>query len=72
MSRAARAAVATLAREGEQVSVRTGCAADAGEAVLEDAAREDLSGHLPDDGTPPAVLAGEALVVDRLHAVQVI
>ena len=40
--------------------------------MLEDAAREELIGHLPHDVTPRAILAGEALVVDRLQAVQVI
>ena len=29
-------------------------------------------GHLPDDGTPRAIRAGKALVVDRLQAVQMI
>jgi len=53
---AARAEIAALAREREQVFVRTGVAADAGEAVLEDPTREELIGHLPDDRTPRAVL----------------
>jgi len=52
--------------------VRTGVAADAGEAVLRHAACEDFVGHLPNDGTPRAILVGKALVVDRLQSVQVI
>jgi hypothetical protein len=40
--------------------VRTGVAADAREIVFEYTAREELVGHLRDDGTPRAVLAGEA------------
>jgi hypothetical protein len=45
--------------------VRTGVAADAREVVFEDTAREELVGHLRHDGRPRAVLAGEAVVVDR-------
>lgn len=40
--------------------------------MLEDAAGEELVGDLRDAGTPWAILAGKALVVDRLQAVQVI
>jgi len=46
---AARAEIPALAREREQVFVRAGVTADAGEAVLEDPTREELIGHLPDD-----------------------
>jgi len=49
--------------------VRAGVAADAREAEVEDAADEELLSHLCDEGTPRAMLAGEALVVDRLQAV---
>ncbi|MBC8086732.1 MAG: hypothetical protein H7Z40_05665, partial [Phycisphaerae bacterium] len=49
-----------------------GIAADAGEAVLEDAAGEKLVGDLRDDGPPRAVLAREAVVVDRLESMQMI
>ncbi len=43
-------------------------AADAREPVLEDAAREELVGDLRDDGATRAILAGEAVAVDRLLA----
>ena len=69
---AAGAEVATLAGEGQQILVRTVVAADAGEAVLQHAAGEERVGHLRDDGTPGAVLAREAVVIDRLQAVQMI
>ena len=62
---ATRAEVPALAEEGQQVLVRTGVAADAREFVFEDTAREELVGHLRHDGTPGAVLAGEAVDVDR-------
>jgi hypothetical protein len=52
--------------------VRTGVAADAGEAVLEYPTREELVRHPRDHGAPRAVLAREALVVDRLQAMQMI
>jgi len=52
--------------------VGTGVAADAREAVLEHAARQELVGDLRHDRTPRAILAREALVVDRLQAVQMI
>jgi len=52
--------------------VRAGVAADAGEAVLEDATRQELVGDLRDDRAPRAILAGEPLVVDRLQAVQMV
>jgi hypothetical protein len=42
--------------------VRARVTTDAGEAVLQHAAREKLVGDLRDDGTPRAVLAREALV----------
>ena len=42
------------------------------EAVLQYAAREELLGNLRDHGAPWAVLAREALVVDRLQALQMI
>jgi hypothetical protein len=58
--------VATLAGEREQVLVGTGVTPDAREAVLEDAAGEELVRDLADDGAPRAVLARKALVVHRL------
>jgi len=77
---AARAAIPARAGEREQVLVCAVVAADAREAVLEDPTGEELVGHLPDDRTPRAVLAGKALVkalakalvVDRLQAVHLI
>jgi hypothetical protein len=69
---ATRTAVAALAGEREQVFVCTVVAADAGEAVVEDAAGEALVGDLCDHGAPWAVLAREALVVDCLQALQMI
>ena len=69
---ATRAEVATLTREREQILVRTRVAADAGEAVLQHAAGEELVRDLRHDGAPRAVLAHEALVVDRLQAVQMV
>ena len=65
---AARAEVATLAGERQQILMRTGVAADAREAVLEDTKRQEVVGRLRTDGTARAVLAGEALVVDCLSA----
>ena len=56
---AARAEIAALAGEREQVLVRAGVAADAREPVVEDAAGEELVGDLRDDGAPRAVLARE-------------
>ena len=61
-----------LAREGEEVLVRAGVAADAGEAVLQHAAREELVSDLRDHGAPRTVLACEALIVDRLEPMQMI
>jgi len=58
--------VAILAGEREQVLVGTGITPDAREAVLEDAAGEELVRDLADDGAPRAVLARKALVVHRL------
>ena len=69
---ATRAEVPALAGECEQVLVRAGIAADAGEPVLQHPAGEKLVGHAADHRTPRAILAREALVVDRLQAVQVI
>ena len=56
----------------EQILVRAGVAADAGKAVLQHAAGEELLGDLRDDRTPRAVLAHETVVADRLPSVQVI
>ena len=64
--------VATLAGEREQILVRAGIAADAGEVVLEHATGEEPVRHLRDDGPPRAVLAREAIVVDRLQPMQAI
>ncbi len=72
LGRAAPAEVATLAREREQVLVRAGIAAEAGEPVLEDATRQELVGDPRDDGAPRAVLLSESFVVDRLQAVQMV
>jgi hypothetical protein len=69
---ATRAEVPALAGEGQQVLVRTDVAADAREVVFEDTAREELVGHLGHDGRPRAVLAGEAVVVDRSQPMQMI
>ena len=68
----ARAVMATRAREREQVFVCTVVAADAREPVVEHAAGEERVGDLCDHGAPRAVLAREAVVVDRLQAVQMI
>jgi len=68
----ARAEVAALAGEREQVLVRARVTTDAGEAVLQHAAREKRVGDLRDDGTPRAVLAREALVGVRLEPLRVI
>jgi hypothetical protein len=57
--------VAILAGEREQVLVGTGITPDAREAVLEDAAGEELVRDLADDGAPRAVLARKALIVHR-------
>jgi hypothetical protein len=56
----------------EQVLVRAGIAADAGEPVLEHPAGEELVSHVADHRTPRAVLAGEAVAVDRLQEMQVV
>ena len=56
----------------EQILVHADVAADAGKAVLQHAAGEELLGDWRDDGTPRAVLAHETVVVDRLPSVQVI
>ena len=52
--------------------MRADIAADARETVFQHAAREELVGDLRHHRTPRAVLAREAVVVDRLQAVQVI
>lgn len=64
--------VAARAGDGEQVLVATGVTADAREPMLEDAAGEALVRDLGDHGAPRAVLAREAVVVDRLQAVEMI
>ena len=56
----------------EQILVRAGVAADAGKAVLQHAAGEELLGDWRDDGTLRAVLAHETVVADCLPSVQVI
>ena len=66
------AEVPALAGAREQILVRAGVAADAGEAVLQHAARKELVSDLCDDGAPWAILAREALVVDCLQAMQVV
>ena len=48
--------------------MRAGIAADAGEAVLQHAAGEEVVGDLCEDGATWAILAREAVVVDRLPA----
>jgi len=68
----ARAEVPALAGERKQVLVHTRIAADAREPVLEHPVGEELVSDLCDDGPPGAVLAGKAVVVDRLQAMQVI
>jgi hypothetical protein len=68
----ARAEIAALTREREQVFVRTVVTANTREPVVEDAAGEELVGDLCDHGAPWAVLAREALVVDRLQVRQII
>jgi hypothetical protein len=60
------AEVPALAREREQIFVRTVVTANTREPVVEDAAGEELLGDLRDDGAPRAVLAREELVVYRL------
>ena len=67
---ATRAEVAALAREGQQILVRAVVAADAGDAVLEHLTGEELHSHLRDGLAPRAVLAREALVVNRLKPMQ--
>ena len=64
--------VPTLAGEREQVFVGTGVTPDAREAVLEDAAGEELVRDLADDRAPRAVVAREAFVLHRLQAVELI
>jgi hypothetical protein len=69
---AAGAEVPAFAGEGEQVLVGTVVTPDAREAVLEDAAGEELVRDLRDHGAPRAVLVREALVVHRLQPLHVI
>jgi hypothetical protein len=52
--------------------MRAGIAADAGEPVLEHPAGGELHRDLRDDGSPPTVLACEAVVVDCLKPLQVL
>jgi len=52
--------------------VRARIAADACEPVLQHAAREERVSDLRDHGPPWAILAREAVVVDRLQPLQVI
>jgi hypothetical protein len=61
-----------LAGEREQILVRAGIAADAGEAVLQHAEGEERISALGDDGMLGALLAREALVVDRVQAMQMV
>ena len=56
----------------EQILVRAGLEAEAGEAVFQHAAVEERLGDLRDDGTPRVVLAHETVVADCLPFVQVI
>ena len=68
----ARTEVAALAREGEEVLVGTRGAAHARKAVVEDAAGEELVGHVAHDGAPGAIRASETLVVDGLQRAEVV
>ena len=52
--------------------MRTVVTANTREPEVEDAAGEELVGDLCDHGAPRTVLAREALVVDRLQALQMI
>jgi hypothetical protein len=61
---AARAAVAALAGEGEQVLVPAAATADPHEPVLQDAAGQELLDHLGDDAPPGPPPGREPLVVD--------
>jgi len=56
----------------KDLSTRTGVPSAAHEAMLQHAAGEEPEGVLPYEGTPWAILAGEAVVVDRLQAVQLV
>lgn len=69
---AARTEVARLAREGEEILVRTRVTAHARGAVLEHAAGEELVGHLADDGAPVAVRGGESLLVRGVKRAEVV
>ena len=69
---AARTEVARLAREGEEILVRTRVTAHAREAVLEHAAGEELVGHLAHDGAPVAVRGGESLLVRGVKRAEVV
>ena len=57
LGRAARAEVPAFTREREQVLVRAGVAADAGEAMLQHAAGEKLVSDLGDDGAESGMRA---------------
>jgi len=52
--------------------VRTVVTANTREPVVEDAAGEEIVGHLRDHAAPRAVRASEAVVVDCLQAMQMI
>ncbi len=72
LGRTTGAEVAALAGEREQILVRAGIAADARESVVEHAAGEERVSDLCDHGPTGAVLASEAVIVDRLQAMQMI
>jgi len=63
-----RAGAAALAREGKQILVGAGVAADPGEAVLQEPAGEESVADRGDDGVPRAVGGGEPLVVHQDRA----
>ena len=66
----ARAEIPRLAGEGEQVLMGAVAAPDPREPVVQDAAGEELVGHLAHDGAPRAVGLREPLVIDRLQRVE--
>ena len=72
LGRATGADVAASTREREQILVRARLAAEAREPVLEPPAGEERVSDLGDDGPPGAVLAGEAVIADRLQAMQMV
>jgi hypothetical protein len=61
---------ASLTGEGEQVVLLAVIAADAGEAVFQVPAVQELVHHLGDDGPQVAVAGLVAFLVDRLKAVE--